>query len=71
MGNHWTGSYDVAVVYAWANQSDFAFEQLNILIKMTSYLLVTYGNLKTNPNWDPLRKDPRFDELLAELAPRD
>jgi hypothetical protein len=62
---------NVAVVYAWANQSDCAFEQLNILIKRTSYLLVTYGNLKTNPSWDPLRKDPRFDKLLAELAPKD
>ena len=62
---------NVAVVYAWANQSDFAFEQLNILIKRTSYVLVTYGNLKTNPTWDPLRKDPRFDKLLAELAPKD
>jgi TolB-like protein len=62
---------NVAVVYAWANQSDFAFEQLNILIKRTSYVLVTYGNLKTNPTWDPLRKDPRFEKLLAELAPKD
>src|SRR5258708_24489690 len=60
---------NVAVVYAWANQSDFAFEQLNILIKRTSYLLVTYGNLKTNPSWDPLRKDPRVEKLLAQLAP--
>jgi TolB-like protein len=62
---------NVALVYAWANQSDFAFEQLNIPIKRSSYLLVTYGNLKTNPSWDPLRKDPRFEKLLAELAPQD
>src|SRR4029077_4787857 len=46
---------NVAVVYAWANQSDFAFEQLNILIKMPGFSL-TYGDLKTNPSWDPLRK---------------
>ena len=60
----------LAAVYAWANQSDLAFEQLNILIKMPGYLL-SYGDLKTNPTWDPLRKDPRFDKLLAELAPKD
>jgi hypothetical protein len=61
---------NVAVVYAWANQSDSAFEQLSILIKMPSGFL-TYGDLKTDPSWDPLRKDPRFDKLLAERAPKD
>ena len=59
----------VASVYAWANRPDLAFEQLNILIKLPG--VPSYGNLKTNPSWDPLRKDPRFDKLLAELAPRD
>jgi hypothetical protein len=59
----------VASVYAWANESDLAFEQLNILIKLPG-LVLTYGDLKTDPFWDPLRKDPRFDKLLAELAPK-
>ena len=59
----------VAVLYAWANQPELAFEQLDILIKIPGGL--TYGDLKTYPGWDPLRKDPRFDKLLAELAPRD
>jgi tetratricopeptide (TPR) repeat protein len=57
-------------VYAWANQPDPAFEQLNVLVKMPSFF-VNYGDLKTNPSWDPLRKDPGFDKLLEELAPRD
>jgi TolB-like protein len=61
---------DVALVYGWASRPNLAFEQLSKLAKIPSGLL-TYGDLKTNPNWDPLRKDPRFDELLAELAPRD
>jgi hypothetical protein len=30
-----------------------------------------YGLLKREPYWEPLRKDPRYDKLLAELAPRD
>jgi tetratricopeptide (TPR) repeat protein len=59
----------VAVLYAWANQPELAFEQLDILIKIPGGL--TYGDLKTYPGWDPLRKDPRFDKLLVELAPRD
>jgi serine/threonine protein kinase len=60
----------VAAVDAWANQSSLAFEQLSFLIKTPSFWFC-YGDLKTNPMWDPLRKDPRFDKLLAELAPRD
>jgi serine/threonine-protein kinase len=61
---------NLAGVYAWARQPDLAFEQLNILAKIPTDAL-TYGDLKTHPDWDPVRKDPRFEKLLAELAPRD
>jgi len=61
---------NVAEVYALTDRLDVAFTQLNILAKLPCGLL-SYGNLKTNPGWDPLRKDPRFDNLLAQLAPRD
>jgi tetratricopeptide (TPR) repeat protein len=63
-------AYYVAMVYALANQPDLALELLNSLVKMPGGYL-NYGDLKTNPGWDSLRKDPRFDKLLAELAPRD
>jgi TolB-like protein/Flp pilus assembly protein TadD len=65
-----TVATNFALVCAWANQLDLAFEQLNIVIQVPNEMLV-YGDLKTNPNWDPLRKDPRFDKLLAQVAPRD
>jgi hypothetical protein len=29
----------------------------------------TYGDLKLNPVWDSLRGDPRFDKIVASLAP--
>jgi serine/threonine protein kinase/tetratricopeptide (TPR) repeat protein len=61
--------WDEATLYGWANEPDLAFEQLDILIKMPSP--INYGSLKSDPSWDPLRKDPRFDKLLAELAPKD
>jgi serine/threonine protein kinase len=60
----------VAQLYVWTSHSNLAFEQLNVLIKIPGRSL-NYGDLKTNPGWDPLRNDPRFDRLLAELAPRD
>jgi hypothetical protein len=41
-----------------------------MLIKLPGAFF-TYGELKTDPTWDPLRKDPRFDKLLAELEPEE
>jgi TolB-like protein/Tfp pilus assembly protein PilF len=60
---------NLAVVYAWTSELDLAFETLEPLAKIPSG--VFYGSVKLDPLWDPLRKDPRFDKLLAELAPPD
>ena len=60
---------DLAVVYASTNELDLAFETLSPLTKTPNGLF--YGELERNPYWNPLRKDPRFDKLLAELAPCD
>jgi TolB-like protein len=59
-----------ALVCGWSNQLDLAFEQLKTVAHMPNEL-ITYGDLKTNPSWDPLRKDPRFEKLLAQLAPKE
>jgi hypothetical protein len=58
---------NLAVVYAWTGQIDQAFNQLAISAKTPHGIY--YGQLKKSPLWDPLRKDPRFDELLRQLAP--
>jgi len=29
------------------------------------------GSLRLNPDWDPLRKHPRFERLVASLAPKE
>jgi TolB-like protein/Flp pilus assembly protein TadD len=60
---------NLALVYAWANEPDLALETLGPLTKIPNG--DHYGTLKLDPSWDPLRKDPRFDKLLAELAPKD
>jgi hypothetical protein len=31
---------------------------------------VHYGDLKLDPVWDPLRGDPRFEKIVAVLAPK-
>jgi tetratricopeptide (TPR) repeat protein len=61
--------YNLAAVYGMMNEPNLAFQQLAISVKTPGG--ATYGTLKLDPCWDPLRKDPRFDKLLAELAPRD
>jgi hypothetical protein len=30
---------------------------------------VTYGEVKLLPFWDPLHGDPRFEKIVASLAP--
>jgi serine/threonine protein kinase len=60
---------NLAVVYAWTGEPDLAFETLSSLTKTPNGIY--YGYLKREPYWDPLRKDPRFEKLLAELAPKD
>jgi hypothetical protein len=60
---------NLAVVYAWSEQLDRAFATLNPLTKIPYGIY--YGQLKLDPYWEPLRKDPRYDKLLAELVPND
>ena len=31
---------------------------------------LNYGKLRLHPFWDPLRGDPRFEKLVASLAPK-
>jgi hypothetical protein len=60
---------NLAVVYARTNNLDLAFTTLNLLTKMP--LGIYYGQLKRDPYWEPLRKDPRYEKLLAQLAATD
>ena len=57
----------LAMIAAWIGDKDFACEQLAIAIRGPSSL--SYGQLKLMPFWDPLRGDPRFEQIVASLAP--
>jgi serine/threonine-protein kinase len=57
-----------AMIAAWSGDNNLACEQLDIAIGYPSPL--SYGRLKLLPFWDPLRGDPRFDKIVASLAPK-
>ena len=59
----------LAVIYAWTGENDHAIERLAEVAKLPGSH-VTYGHLRLNPIWDPLRGDPRFDKIIASLAPK-
>jgi hypothetical protein len=48
--------------------NDLACEQLTRAIRLPNS--PSYGQLKLLPFWDPLRSDPRFEEIVASLAPK-
>jgi hypothetical protein len=59
----------LAVVYALSGEKELAFEQLQIATKLPGG--PTYGNLCLVPEWDSLRSDPRFEKIVADLAPKE
>src|SRR6476660_8796846 len=58
----------LAMIAAWVGEKDFACEQLAIATRKPGDL--SYGQLKLMPFWDPLRGDPRFEQIVASLAPK-
>jgi TolB-like protein/Flp pilus assembly protein TadD len=59
----------LAQVYTWTGDRDRAIETLQKLVAMPGY--TNYGRLKLHPLWAPLRGDPRFEKIVASLAPKD
>ena len=54
----------LGVIYAWTGEKDLAIEQLASTLQVPS--LLSYGELRLHPFWDPLRGDPRFESLVEE-----
>ncbi len=59
---------NLAQIYAWTGEKDRAIEQIATVERAPSTL--SYGFLKLHPYWDSLRGDPRFEKIVASLAPK-
>ena len=58
----------LAQVYTWSGDRDRAIEVVEKLLTMPGY--TNYARLKLHPLWAALRGDPRFEKIVASLAPR-
>jgi serine/threonine-protein kinase len=58
----------LAVIYALIGEKDLAIQQIEATLQIPSTL--SYGSLKLHPYWDALRSDPRFEKIVADLAPK-
>jgi hypothetical protein len=59
----------LARIAAWVGDNDLACQQLAMVVRPPSP--VSYGQLKLLPYWDPLRGDPRFEQIVNSLAPKE
>lgn len=57
-----------ATICAWVGEKELALQQLETATRTPGML--SYGQLKLLPEWDPLRGDPRFEAIVASLAPK-
>jgi len=61
-----------AITAAWAGDKELALQQLEAGLRApNASLMLSYGALKLHPLWDPLRGDPRFEKIVASLAPKE
>ena len=59
---------NLAQIYAWAGEKDLAIEQIAVVERAPNAL--SYGFLKLHPYWASLSGDPRFEKIVASLAPK-
>jgi len=66
----------LALIYAWAGESDRAIELIEHLLTVPAVMFpetiynMTVAELKWRWGWDPLRNDPRFQKIIAGPEPK-
>jgi lipopolysaccharide biosynthesis regulator YciM len=58
----------LARIYAQTGDANRAINFLQRIITLPNGL--SYGTLKLEQDWDALRGDPRFEKIVASLAPK-
>jgi TolB-like protein/Tfp pilus assembly protein PilF len=59
---------NLARIYALTGEKDLALKQLDLVSNIPCG--PSYGQLRLDPEWDSLRGDPRFEKIVASLAPK-
>jgi serine/threonine-protein kinase len=59
----------LASIYTQVGEISRALDILENVVKLPKG--PDYGHLKLAPDWDPLRGDPRFEKMVALLAPKE
>jgi tetratricopeptide (TPR) repeat protein len=66
----------LALIYAWTGESDRAIELIEHLLTVPAVMFpeticnMTISELKWRWEWDPLRKDPRFQKIIMGPEPK-
>ena len=58
----------LAVIYAACGEKDAALQELKTSAELPTG--VAYGDLKQSPDWDSLRGDPHFEQIIDSFAPK-
>jgi hypothetical protein len=64
-GEHNVSPLDIAFVYSVMNERDQAFEWLDKAFAERSPWLI---ELNVNPDWEPIRDDPRFRKIVRKVG---
>jgi serine/threonine protein kinase len=60
---------EMAGIYSQLGDADHAIPLLKRLLNLPCGFFVTPARLRLDPIWDPIRNDPRFQDLVAEAVP--
>jgi len=58
----------LSIIYSWTGEKDRALAELKRATALPSP--TNYGDLRLHPFWDELRGDPRFEQIVASMAPK-